>query len=361
MSRHGTKRSRGRRIGTLVVVLIVLAGFAFGAYFAVQALRDALDDGDYDGSDTGSTPITFVVRDGESGTTIAENLVDQEIIKSYKGFLKTYNEISPEPVFHPGAYTLYTHMSAADAIAVLGDEANRIDIKVTIPEGYRLTQILSLISDKADIPLEKLQAAAVDVDSYDVPQKAKDNKTLEGFLFPATYTIDPEQTPEEIITMLVDRANQALDEHGVEGDDLRYEVMTKAALVQTEAGRVELMGKVARVFQNRLDQGMKLESDASVSYGTGRTDSVFPSQAEINDTSNPYNTRANAGLPIGPISNPGDDAIAAVLDPTPGDWLFFVTVNLETGETVFSTTYAEHQAAVAQMNEWLAAHPEYNQ
>jgi UPF0755 protein len=97
---------------------------------------------------------------------------------------------------------------------------------------------------------------------------------------------------------------------------------------------------------------MRLQSDATVAYGTGHTDRVTTTGAERADASNPYNTYARDGLPIGPIGLPGDDAIDAALHPTPGPWLYFVAVNLKTGETVFSTTAAEHDAAVKQWQAW---------
>jgi len=105
-------------------------------------------------------------------------------------------------------------------------------------------------------------------------------------------------------------------------------------------------------IHNRLDNGWHLESDATVSYGTGRTHTVWTTPAERADTSNPYNTYANPGLPIGPIGAAGDLAIDAALHPADGPWFYFVPVNLDTGETVFSTTLAEHNAAVRQLQEW---------
>ncbi len=118
------------------------------------------------------------------------------------------------------------------------------------------------------------------------------------------------------------------------------------------------------MFENRIAQGMKLESDATVTYGlcvwgpaAGRPapdtcGTVGLNQADIDDTTNPYNTRANAGLPAGPIAMPGEVALQAVANPAVGDWLFFVAVNLDTGETVFSTTIEEHDAAVQQYWDW---------
>ena len=111
------------------------------------------------------------------------------------------------------------------------------------------------------------------------------------------------------------------------------------------------------MFLNRIAQGMPLQSDATVSYGAGGT-TVVPTKAQY-ASDNRYNTYKHTGLPVGPISNPGDVAIMAALHPAKGGWLFFVTVNLQTGETVFSNTLAEHDKAAAQFTRWLEAHPSY--
>lgn len=105
---------------------------------------------------------------------------------------------------------------------------------------------------------------------------------------------------------------------------------------------------------------MNMGSDVTTCYGAGLIgkDCLLITQAALDDTSNLYNTRILPGLPIGPISNPGADAIDAAYNPVDGPWLFFVTVNLTTGETVFTETAAEHEAAVEQYYAWLEAHPE---
>jgi len=116
---------------------------------------------------------------------------------------------------------------------------------------------------------------------------------------------------------------------------------------------------VSRVFLNRLQQGWDLQSDATVAYGTGNTHTVTTTDAERADAGNPYNTYVHPGLPVGPISNPGDLAINAAIHPAAGTWMFFVTWNLKTGETIFSTTEAEHEAAVAQWQQWMRDNPGY--
>ena len=118
-----------------------------------------------------------------------------------------------------------------------------------------------------------------------------------------------------------------------------------ASIVQKEGGSTDDFYKVSRVFANRIADGMPLQSDATVAYGTGSKE-VDTTDAQRNDESNKYNTYVIQGLPVGPISNPGDDAIKAALNPADGTWLYFVTVNLDTGLTCFSDTIDQHDAAV---------------
>ena len=105
--------------------------------------------------------------------------------------------------------------------------------------------------------------------------------------------------------------------------------------------------------------GMLLQSDATVAYGTGNTHRVSTSDAERADAANVYNTYVHPGMVAGPISNPGDIAIDAAVNPADGPWVYFVTWNLDTGETIFSETFEEHEVAVAKWLAWMADHPEY--
>jgi UPF0755 protein len=112
---------------------------------------------------------------------------------------------------------------------------------------------------------------------------------------------------------------------------------------------------MARTFLNRVEVGMHLQSDATVSYGVNSKTVSTTAAQRAND--NPWNTYKYPGLPAGPISAPGTAAIKAALEPTPGDWLFFCTVNLETGETEFNETYAGHEVSVAKWQAWMRANP----
>jgi UPF0755 protein len=145
-----------------------------------------------------------------------------------------------------------------------------------------------------------------------------------------------------------------LDALGVPAPD-RLHVLTLASVIQKESGPDTAdMNKIARVFLNRIDEGMPFQSDATVAYGAGVTGTVWTTDEQRADESNIYNTYVHLGPPPGPISNPGEDAISGARNPADGNWLYFVAVNLATGETIFSDTYEEHLRAVDQLQDWCA-------
>src|SRR5215203_2215478 len=121
-------------------------------------------------------------------------------------------------------------------------------------------------------------------------------------------------------------------------EDQRLGLVTEASIVQAEAGSTEDMGKVARVLDNRLADGMPLQLDTTVNYANGKSGITTTPQDRQNPS--PYNTYLHPGLTPGAIGNPGEDALRAVLDPTPGEWRFFVVVDPDTGDTRFAATKA---------------------
>ena len=355
---HEPKKKRRGAWGCLVGLLIVAGLVAGAAYFLHGPISAVVERftpaADYEGAGTGE--VVFMIHEGENGSDIANNLVSQDVVASYDAFYDHLLAQTPEPEFLPGAYQLANRMSSAAALDALTDPANKLENTFVIPEGTALPDVLVSASEGTGIPVEELQAAAAESpQSYGLPAEAT---SLEGFLFPATYTLDPGIDAHGVVQTLVSRQFEALDAAGVAEAD-RWKTVVLASIVQREAGsNTDDFPKIARVFQNRLDQGINLESDATVAYGTGNVHTVWTTDEERADASNPYNTYANPGLPVGPIGNPGDIAIAAALHPADGTWLFFVPVNLATGETVFSTTVEEHDAAVAQLQAWCAASEE---
>jgi UPF0755 protein len=351
-----TRRGGGLIAAVLVVILAVGAGGAWVAWNNYETqIREILGlspDNDYEG--TGTAPeIQIVVEEGEFGDAIAQKLVDAGVTKSFDAVYQLLLADS-SIVFTPGSYSLKTGMSATSAVAILSDPSNRITFAVTIPEGYVLSKTFETLSEATGIPTADFEAAAVDPTLFGIPDAAP---TVEGFLFPATYDFDPTQDAASVIQTMVDEMIARLDALGVEPSE-RFSVVTFAALVQREAGpNAEDFAKIARVFQNRLDAGWNMESDATVTYGTGNLHTVWTTDAERADAGNPYNTYVHPGLPIGPIGLPGEVALEAVLAPEPGPWFFFVTTNLKTGETTFSETTAQHDAAVRELQAWCAASP----
>ncbi|WP_280795223.1 endolytic transglycosylase MltG [Aurantimicrobium minutum] len=339
-------------IGSIIGVL-VLVGAVLGGLFYTGILGGSQND--YSGGGHGE--VIFTIGEGEIGDQIANNLVEAGVTKSFESFYQLLLETTPEPVFTPGVYKLKLEMSAQSALDALLDPANRVELTVTIPEGTTEKNVLKMLAEGLSIPLADFEAAVANPAEYGVPEQAT---TLEGFLFPATYTFSPGVTANAVIQRLVDESLAALDSAGVPTDQ-RWETIIMASVIQRESGPdPEDLYKISRVFHNRLEQGMTMGSDVTTCYGAGLIgkDCLLITQAALDDTSNLYNTRILTGLPIGPISNPGAVAIDAAFNPTEGPWLFFVTVNLTTGETVFTETAAEHEAAVEQYYSWLEAHPE---
>jgi UPF0755 protein len=261
--------------------------------------------------------------------------------------------IAKDQTFYPGTYKLKLEMSSNEALSTIANPASRVSYKVTIKEGWRITKVLSELSAKTGIALSELRSAAANLSGIGVPAS---EVSAEGWLFPATYDFNPGITAREVLRQMVQRMHDELDRYGVKAKDA-HQVLTLAALIQAEA-RIEAdFYKVSRVFLNRIANGMRLQSDATVSYGVnGKTVST---SAADRANSNGYNTYLHDGLPIGPISAPGTVAIDAALRPAAGKWLYFCAVNLKTGETVFSETYAQHAVAVTQWRKWMSENPGY--
>lgn len=350
-AREARRQQTRRRIIGGVIALVVLGGLiAVGVWGASQLAERFAEAEDYPGPGTGET--TIQIQSGENGYDVAAKLLEEDVIASTEAFTDIL-VADPSIQLQPGAYRVQQQMSAQGALDAILDPANKVELRVTVPEGYTLPQVFERLERDLGIPQEEFLQLAGNFTQFDLPDDAI---SLEGWLFPATYTFDDGVTAEGVLQAMIERQHAALEQHGVADADAQR-VLTFAALVQREARFADDFGKVARVFQNRLDINMPMQSDATVAYGTGNLHVVTTTAEERADASNPYNTYQHPGLPVGPIGAPGDQAIQAVLDPTEGPWLYFVTVNPETGETIFSETYAEHQQAVAQFQQFLRDNP----
>ncbi|MFV0433546.1 MAG: endolytic transglycosylase MltG [Leucobacter sp.] len=347
-----------RLVITLVIAVLLLGGLAVAGnylwqqYGAQISLALGWTSNDYEGKGTGEAVV--VITEGEIGEDIAASLAEADVVKTSEAFYELLLEQDPAVEFMPGSYQLKKQMSSKAALAALQDPENRLQFTAMIPEGKTVAQTLEIVSAGADIPLKELKRAVKKPADYGLP---KGVKSLEGWLFPATYEFEETTTGVEAITRMVDQQKEVLDGFDVAEDD-RERVLTIASMVQREGGRVEDFSKVSRVIQNRLDDGMKLQMDSTAQYGMGQHDdgSVWTTDEALADD-NPWNTYVHTGLPKGPIANPGADAIEATLNPEKGDWLYFVAINLDTGESAFSSTLEEHDRAVEKLNAWCTANP----
>jgi uncharacterized YceG family protein len=349
-----TGRARRRRSPFAVLVsLLVLAGLVFGIVVGGQKLIELINPASRDYTGQGSGEVQIRVQDGDTLSDIARTLVTADVIASVGPFVDAAEANSAAVGIQPGVYGMRQQMSGQAALDLLLDPMARLLSRVTLPEGLTLERTLARISEQTGTPVAELQAAAADPAALGLPAYA--NGQLEGFLFPATYDIEPDDAPADVLRQMVTRAVQALDELQIP-EDQRLTVLTKASMVQAEAGSVPDMGKVARVLENRLADGMALQLDTTVNYANGKGGITTTEQDRENPS--PYNTYLHPGLPPGPISNPGEEALRAVLSPTPGDWRFFVVVDPDTGDTRFAVTGDEHQQNVLLFRQWLQENPE---
>lgn len=350
--RTGRARRRRRPVAVLTT-LVLLAGVVLGIFLGGQKLLELIDPTarDYTGQGTGTVQVR--VQEGDTLSDIARTLVAGDVVASTGPFVDAAEANAAAVGIQPGVYDLRQQMSGQAALDLLLDPSARLLSRVTLPEGLTVERTLARVAEETGRPLAEFEAAAADPAALGLPAYA--NGLLEGFLFPATYDFEPDDTPTDMLTAMVTRAKLAFDELQIPEAD-RLTVLTKASLVQAEASTPEDMAKVARVLENRLADGMPLQLDTTVNYANGKGGIT----TTADDRANPslYNTYVHPGLPPGAINNPGEQALRAVQNPAPGDWRFFVVVDPDTGDTRFAVTKEEHDQNVLLFRQWLRENPE---
>ncbi|HSF98666.1 MAG TPA: endolytic transglycosylase MltG [Ornithinibacter sp.] len=359
--RHRPQRKK-RRWLVLLIALVLVGGAAWAAVSIIKPMVASVFSG---GSETADFPgpgegtVEIVVTPGESGEDIATTLREAGVVKTRGAYIDVARaDPDRAAAIQPGKYALLKGMTAADAFAVLADPANRIATGTTVREGLWASETFAVLSKATGIPVEEYAAAAKDPEAIGLPAEAEGN--VEGWLAPSTYEFPDDSTAAEQLATMVAQTVKVLDGAGVDPGD-RKDVLILASLVEAEAKLDEDRPKIARVFLNRIETeggpayGL-LQSDAAVSYGAQRR-ALFPTKAELEDASNPYNTRLIPGLPPGPISNPGAASITAAANPADGPWFFFVAVNPITGETKYAVTLDEHNANVLELNAYCEEKP----
>ncbi|MFJ8504404.1 endolytic transglycosylase MltG [Streptomyces avermitilis] len=240
---------------------------------------------------------------------------------------------------------------AATAVAVplliLESDGPTRPASLVIPEGWRSGQIYEAVDKALGLPAGSTRKSLAKA-NLQLPGDAEGNP--EGYLFPATYPLE-NATPESLLRAMVETANKKFRGSPITAGAQRnamnmYQAVTIASIAQSEAATKADMGKVTRVVFNRLERGMPLQMDSTLNYAMNR--STLNTSVADTKLDSPYNSYQRMGLPPTPIANPGEDAMRAAVNPTPGDWLYFVTV--KPGDTRFTASYEEHQKNVAEFN-----------
>ena len=343
-------RRRRRLVALLLTLTVFVAAVAVGAQFLKPLLgMDKVSD--YPGPGTGS--VTITVAPGSGPKLVATNLQSQHVIADADTFVAAFTAAGGE--LSPGDFTFKTQMKTSDAVNVLlGKDSSKV-MYFALSAGLRIGESLDAISKGSGIPLSDLKALSDSPAQFGVPAPAKN---LEGFLAPGEYRFPLGTSAKDILQKLVTATTDELKAQGVTDPAKQYQTITVASIVQAEGGQADY-GNVAGAIYNRLKPGNTetnglIQSDATVTYGLG-TKTFHLTDAQKADKSNPYNTYANVGLPVGPIGSPGKTAIDAAAKPTANNYLYWVTINLDTKETKFSSTLAEHLKYVDQYNAWCAA------
>lgn len=319
-----------------VLIVAVLVIVSIGAFTLARSLQPAAD---FPGDGNGQVLIT--IAPGDTLREIGENLYSNGVIAGVDAWIAVVNSDERATSVAPGEYNLRLEMSSRSALDLLLDPLSRAVKRLTIPEGLRVSQVIKIASKVTGIEKSEFEKVISDPTSYGLPTIANGNP--EGFLFPATYEVPKDATAKSILSQMTARWFAAYDSlelsrRAAAAGHTVLEIVTIASILQVE-GAPRDYAKVARVIENRLAIGMRLQMDSTVNYALGLQE-IQLTQAQL-DTESPYNTYTNAGLPVGPIGNPGEAALEAALEPAPGDWLYFVTTNLETQKTEFASTYEE--------------------
>ncbi|HEV2451576.1 MAG TPA: endolytic transglycosylase MltG [Streptosporangiaceae bacterium] len=333
------RRRRRSGVAALIAAVVILVPLIVGGVYVYRVIAGHFFPADYSGSGTGQ--VIVEVYPGDTATAVGDRLASMGVVASARAFINAAESSKSSSGLEPGFYRLHKHMNALLAFNLLLKPSSRVQLTVTIPEGWRVTQIIPTLARGSHLSLSGYQRAIRDTAALGLPPYAHGNP--EGYLFPATYTIQPNLTATTVLQMMVKRFDQEassvnLAQAAAQMHHTPAQIITVASLAQAEGGKVSDFPKIARVIYNRLAAGMPLQLDSTVFYAL-HSYGILASNQQL-QTSSRYNTYKYPGLPPGPIDSPGDAAIHAALHPAPGPWLYFVTVNPKTRQTVFTASAA---------------------
>ncbi|WP_455136751.1 endolytic transglycosylase MltG [Thermophilibacter sp.] len=356
--RGASQRARAaapRRRVPLVAVAVVgtLALAALVAFVLVPALFPAGESGGDRPAVEEGTEVTITIPSGSGAAAVAQILYDNGLISDQSAFLSEVRRTEAESLIKSGSYRITAGTDDTAIIELLTAGPNASTATLTVPEGYTVAQTAQAVQDSLGISADDFtsQAKASNYAGDYAFLFSAANDSLEGFLFPKTYDFSGEQDVDadtviramldqyqaEVGALDLDGAAAALSErYGIEVDG--YDVLTMASIVEREAVTDEQRPQVASVFYNRLAAGMRLQSDATLTYSLGRAATAD----EINTLDDPYNTNLRDGLTPTPVCSPSLASIRAAMEPADTNYYYFY-ITSDTAQ--FSETYDEHMRA----------------
>lgn len=337
----------------LIVIGVVIALVAIAGFKLKSMYDDFMDE--YKGTETvQGEDVTVTIPKGASAKSVAKILHEAGLIDYEYAFVKRIKESDYRGKLQPGIYTLNTGMNTMEMIEILCyvEPVKTVVGTITIPEGFSIEQIAARCEEQGICTAEEF-LEEVESGNHQPPFDAGDKDTsgikyaLQGFLFPATYDIYEDTTAASLIdAMLVKFSSVYTDEFRGKAVELGYsdyEVMIMASIVEREAKIEEERPVIAGVIYNRLEIDMPLQMCPTVLYPL--TDGMYDVTEVLYDDleiESPYNTYKYNGLPVGPICNPGEASIRAVLYPDDNNYLYYHTSDAGDGSHIFSETYEDH-------------------
>lgn len=320
-------------VGVLIVVGAALSGgYVYDAYLLSP--------------NASVSPVSFVVVEGDRGFGVAEKLKDAGLIESAWMFRAFLRLSGTDASLKPGTFELRPGMSYASIVGEL-TRVETNEVQVTIPEGFTLKQIGERVREALpDISEDEWNEAVgasspVASNAFVVSAGKPSNVDLEGYLFPDTYRYFADATAEDVVEKMVGTMSVKFGlTDPTEQISNVHELLTLASVIEREVRGAEDMRYVADIFLSRMEIGMPLQADSTISYYLGKTSAELTTDDLRADE--PFNTYTRVGLPPGPISNPGMNAIAAVLHPVSNPYLYFLTAS--DGTVVYASTFEEHVA-----------------
>lgn len=320
----------------LLLVIAVGAGLGFLGYQFTHSRPSSQ-----------SMDVVYEVKPGTSFGTIAEELEKQGLVRNasfFSVYARLKNERSKVKV---GEYLLKTDMAPADILNVL-ISGKSIERSFTVSEGLNLYEISALYEKEGFGTRDAFWKLSHDKE-FIKSLLGEERDSLEGYLFPETYKLTKYTTAKVLIANMVKRFlfvyNEAIPQGSLPGWT-RNQIVTLASIIEKETGAPEERPLISSVFHNRLQKGMRLQTDPTVLYGKAEKIGTFAiniTRADLT-TPTPYNTYTITGLPPGPIANPGREALAAAIAPKTSTYLYFVSQN--NGTHIFSSDYESHNKAV---------------